>query len=58
MNALETIYREKENLWDQRGKKLLELYERRESKKEDVKAIEKLEVELIKRDFMLEKERS
>ena len=34
---------------------MLELYERRESKKEDMRAIEQLEVELLKRDFMLEK---
>ena len=52
------IYREKEKLWDERGKKMLEMYEKRESKKEDVKAIEKLEVELIKRDFLLERERN
>jgi hypothetical protein len=55
---LEAIYKEKERLWDERGRRMLELYERRESKKEDVKAIEQLEVELLKRDFMIEKERS
>lgn len=32
---------------------VLELYEKRESKKEDVKAIQQLEVELIKKDFLI-----
>ena len=49
------IFREKEKLWEERGRKMLELYERREARKEDVKAIEQLEGELLKKDFMLEK---
>jgi N-acetylglutamate synthase-like GNAT family acetyltransferase len=36
---------------------VLDLYEKRESKKEDVNAIQKLEVELIKKDFLIERER-
>lgn len=55
---MEGVFREKERLWEERGSKMLELYERREARREDVKAIEQLEVELLKKDFMLEKERS
>ena len=48
---------EKERVWEERGKKVLSLYEKRESKEEDVKIIEHLEVELIRKQFELEREK-
>jgi hypothetical protein len=36
---------------------VLDLYERREAREEDVKMIEQLEVQLIRKEFELERER-
>ena len=37
---LEAANLEKEKLWEERGRKMLQLYERREARKEDVRVIE------------------
>ena len=55
---LEAANLEKEKLWEERGRKMLQLYEHREASKEDVRVIEELEVEVLKRELMLEKERN
>lgn len=57
MGELVRAHRENERLWEERGREVMAVCEERQARREDVRAIESLENELVRRECLLERER-